>query len=434
MNPLYRNDRAGHFPDSWYAASTETPPLRPVFKGQHRTDVAIIGAGFTGLWAALTLARAGMSVTVLDAHRAGFGASGRNGGQVGSGFNKGQDWLEKRLGKTQAHALWDIAEAGKSQLRDFCATHAPGATYRPGVAHGAYSASEARDYQTEAEHLAQHYGYDQIESHDRSALRGIIQTDAYHGGIIDRGAGHVHPLRYVLALAKQSEAAGAILHDRSEVIRIEHGTPATLVTGAGRLTADHVIVAGNGYLPNIEGQISARVMPINSFICATEPLGDLAAKVLAQDIAVADSKFVVNYYRMSEDNRFLFGGRESYSIGFPSDISTALVARMTNLFPQLSGARIDHVWGGSLGITMSRLPALQRLAPNVLSGAGFSGHGVALSGMAGRVMAEAILGQAGQFDTLSALPTPRFPGGGLARAPLLTLAMTWYALRDRLGL
>ena len=433
MNPLYRNDRAGQYPDSWYAATAAHPPLRPVLRGHHRTDVAVIGAGFTGLWAALTLARAGLQVTVLDAHRAGFGASGRNGGQVGSGYNKSQRWLEAKLGQTRAHALWDMAQDGKAQLRDFCAAHAPDANYRAGVAQAAYTAREVQNDHADAAHLATNYAYDHIEQHTQDSLRDIIQTDAYSGGIIDRGAGHLHPLRYVLALAREAEAAGAILHDRSEVIRVEHGTPATVVTGAGRLVADHVIVAGNGYLPNIEGQIAARVMPINSFICATAPLGDRAAEVLAQDIAVADSKFVVNYYRMSQDKRLLFGGRESYAVGFPRDISTALIARMTTLFPHLSGTKIDHVWGGSLGITMSRLPSLQAVAPNILSGAGFSGHGVALSGIAGRVMAEAVLGQSGKFDVMSTLPTARFPGGAAFRAPLLTLAMTWFALRDRLG-
>lgn len=434
MNPLYRNDRAGHFPDSWYAASTEQPRLRPVLKGEHRADVAIIGAGFTGLWAALTLAKAGVSVRVLDAHRAGFGASGRNGGQVGSGYNKSQQWLERKLGQTRAHALWDLAEDGKQQLRTFCETQAPEAQYRPGVAHGAYTQSEARDYRRDAEYLARNYAYDQIDSLDRAEFQDLVKSPSYRGGELDRGAAHIHPLRYALALARAAEAAGAILHDRSEVIRVDHGTPARVVTGAGRVIADHVIVAGNGYLPNIEGQISARVMPINSFICATKPLGDAWKDVLGQDIAVADSKFVVNYYRMSEDKRLLFGGRESYSIGFPRDISTALVARMTALFPQLEGTRIDHVWGGSLGITTSRLPCLQRIAPNVMSGAGFSGHGVALSGMAGRVMAEAALGQMGKFDVMQSLPTARFPGGAAFRAPTLSLAMTWFALRDRLGL
>ena len=202
----------------------------------------------------------------------------------------------------------------------------------------------------------------------------------------------------------------------------------------GEIAADHVLLCGNGYLPVIEARTAARVMPINSFICATEPLGDLADEVLTRDIAVADSKFVVNYYRLSEDRRLLFGGRESYSIGFPKDISTALIARMCALFPQLSGTRISHVWGGTLGITMTRLPALQRVAPRVLSAGGYSGHGVALSGFSGKLMAEAVIGDAGRFDTMGLLPTPAFPGGARMRAPILTLAMTWYALRDRIGL
>ncbi len=434
MNPLYRNDRPGQMPRSWYTATAEPATERAPLDGDIRCDLAIVGAGFTGLWAALTAARQGLNVVVLEAHRAGFGASGRNGGQVGSGFNKGQLWLEDKLGRDAAQQLWDLAEAGKAQLRAFCETHAPEARFLPGVAHGAYSSREAADERGEAEHLAREYGYDAIQPLDRNEIRDLVKTEAYHGGTLDRGAGHLHPLRYARALAREAEIAGATIHELTEVTQVDQGTPAVLHTPGGRVTADHVILAGNGYLPGIMPEVAARVMPINSFIAATEPLGERWRKVLAEDIAVADSRFVVNYYRMTEDRRFLFGGRESYTIGFPTDITTKLRARMETLFPQLAGARIDNVWGGTLGITMSRLPLLQRIGPNILSGAGFSGHGVALSGVAGTVMAEAVAGQAGKFDVFGQLPVPAFPGGARFRAPLLTLAMTWFSLRDRLGI
>jgi gamma-glutamylputrescine oxidase len=207
-----------------------------------------------------------------------------------------------------------------------------------------------------------------------------------------------------------------------------------LVTPGGTVQAGHVILAGNGYLPDLDRRYAARVMPINSFIAATAPLGNRAAEVLRRDIAVADSKFVVNYFRLSEDQRLLFGGRESYSIGFPGDILTALRARMLRLFPTLADVEITHHWGGTLGITMTRLPYVTRLGPTTLAAGGFSGHGVALSGLAGRVMAEAVAGQAERMDLFGSLPTPPFPGGSAARAPLLTLAMSWFSLRDRLGI
>ncbi len=434
MNPLHRNDRPGQFPKSWYAASTDIPPERPPLYGQTTADVCVVGAGYTGLSAALHLANKGLDVAVLDAHRAGFGASGRNGGQVGTGFNMDQLALEKRCGPDNARLLWELAEEAKQDVRQNCAQLAPDARYTPGVAHGFYAAREAKDYADYAAHLADTYGYDQIELLDPDAMRDLVKSPLYKGGLLDMGAGHLHPLRYAFGLARAAEAAGARIYERAEVHDIAHGDPAEVRTDRGCVKARHVILAGNGYLPNIERKVAAKVMPINSFMCATEPLGEKAAEVLARDIAVADSKFVVNYYRLSEDKRFLFGGRESYSIGFPKDISTALIARMTNLFPQLQGVKIDYVWGGTLGITMPRLPAIQRVAPNVLSGAGFSGHGVALSGLAGKVMAEAIAGQASRFDTLAGLNVPNFPGGVAFRAPLLTLAMTWYALRDRLGI
>ncbi len=222
--------------------------------------------------------------------------------------------------------------------------------------------------------------------------------------------------------------------ERTEVSDVEQGHRVVLHTPRGQVDAGHVIVAGNGYLPDILPQVNRRVMPINSFIAATEPLPDRWRDVLARDIAVADSKFVVNYYRFDHNKRFLFGGRESYSVGFPRDIQTALIARMERLFPQLHGVKVEYVWGGSLGITPTRLPHVARIAPNILSGAGFSGQGVALSGMAGRVMAEAVLGQDDGLATFESLDIPAFPGGTALRAPILTLAMTWFALRDRIGL
>ena len=434
MNPLYRNDRPGQYPPSWYVASADIAPPRPALDDDRRADLAIIGAGYTGLWAALTAARAGLDVVVCEAHRVGFGASGRNGGQVSSGFNKDQRWIEKRLGDGPARSVWDLAEEAKTLLRDFCFDHAPDAQYRPGVAYATYAPGDVRDVHENAAHLARRYGYESIEPLDRQGMADLVKTTLYEGGALDHGAGHIHPLRYAAALAREAETAGAVIHELTEVTKITKGSPVIVTTPNGTIRADHVIVAGNGYLPGILPSVAARVMPINSFIAATEPLPDRWQEILTRDIAVADSKFVVNYYRFSEDRRFLFGGRESYSLGFPGDIRSALVRRMTTLFPQLGGVKVDHVWGGTLGITMTRLPALQRVSPNILSGAGFSGHGVALSGIAGRIMAEAVVGQAGRFDVMSALPTPVFPGGAALRAPLLTLGMTWYSLRDRLGL
>ncbi|NRB00013.1 MAG: FAD-binding oxidoreductase [Rhodobacteraceae bacterium] len=433
MNPLFRNDAAGEYPPSWYTATAETAPERPALAGDHRFDACVIGAGFTGLSAALFLAEKGFSVAVLEAHRAGFGASGRNGGQVGSGYNKDQIWLEKQLGPIKARALWDMAEAAKDQVRTLSAAHAPDARFLPGVAHGEYSARDTTEHHDYIAHLHDTYGYDQVDCLDAAAFADLVRSPRYKGGIVDRGAGHIHPLRYALGLARAAEAAGAQIFERSAATRIETGTQPVIHTDQGRITCDHLIVAGNGYLPDLDSAISSHVMPINSFIAATEPLGHNAQKVLTEDIAVADSKFVVNYYRMSEDNRFLFGGRESYTLGFPTDITTKLRERMLSLFPQLSDASIDYVWGGTLGITMTRLPYLARIGPSTLTASGFSGHGVALSGFAGRIMAEAAAGQAERFDLMSELPTPAFPGGKHLRAPILTLAMTWYSLRDRLG-
>jgi gamma-glutamylputrescine oxidase len=265
-------------------------------------------------------------------------------------------------------------------------------------------------------------------------MRALIRTNDYHGGHIDTGAGHIHPLRYVFGLARLAEAAGARIFERTEAHHIVEGDPAVVRTSQGHITSDHVILAGNGYLPNINRAVTAKILPVNSYIAATEPLGERAREVLSEDIAVSDSKFVKSYYRLSEDGRLLYGGRAAYGVGFPKELKSEMSARMEAMFPQLRGVKMDYAWGGTLGITATKLPAIQRVAPNIISAAGYSGVGVAMSGMAGRVLAEAVAGQAGRFETLAALKVPNYPGGTLLSSPIRALAMTWFSLRDRLGL
>lgn len=255
----------------------------------------------------------------------------------------------------------------------------------------------------------------------------------YKGGILDHGAGHLHPLNLALGLARAAAAAGATLHEQSEVLEISEGAEVCVKTAGGEVRANHLILACNGYLGGLNRQVASKVMPINNFVVATEPLGDAVEQVLGRDVAVADSKFVVNYFRLSHDKRLLFGGGESYGYRFPTDIEAVVRKPMTQIFPHLRDVKVDYAWGGTLGITMKRMPYLARLAPNVLSASGYSGHGVGTAIHAGQLMAHAIQGEAEGFDTLSRVPAPTFPGGPSMRSPLLVLAMTWFTLRDRLG-
>ncbi len=433
MKLLHANDRPGEYPPSWYAATAAPlPPFAPL-RGAAKADVCVVGGGYMGLSAALHLARRGYDVVLLEAQRVGFGASGRNGGQVGSGQRRGQDELEARHGVETARRLWDFAEEAKALVQALIADHGIDAAYRPGVAHACRKPSERDHARRLADHMARTYGYDRIESLDEAGIRQLIGSPRFVGGTLDRGAGHLHPLRFALGLAAAAAKAGVRIHERAEVQRIDPGARPVVRTDGGEVACDHVILAGNGYLAGLAPEYEARVMPINNFILATEPLGDRAQEVLAEPVAVEDSKFVVNYWRLSEDNRLLFGGGESYGWRFP-DVRSVVTGPMLEVYPQLAGTRIDYAWGGTLAITVNRMPCYLRLSRNVLAASSCSGHGVALATMAGKVLAEAVAGRSERFDLMASLPVPRFPGGTLLRWPVLVLAMSWYAMRDRLGL
>lgn len=434
LNLLHANDQPGRYPQSWYAA-TATPGVHyPSLNGGATADVCIIGAGFTGLSAALHLAERGRSVVVLEAQRVGFGASGRNGGQLGSGQRQDQEALEAMVGREDAAKLWQLGEAAKDLVKDLIDRHQIDCHLKPGVAWTGFSAREVHHLHDYAAHLNQHYGYEQIEVLDQAACHNMCPSPTYKGGILDMGAGHLHPLNFALGLARAAVGAGAQIFERSEVRDIVDGQMIEIRTAEGTVRADHVILACNGYLGDLNPQVAARVMPINNFIAATEPLGAEAAQVLTRDVAVADSKFVVNYFRLSHDGRLLFGGGESYGYRFPQDIAAKVRKPMTEIFPHLKDVKIDYAWGGTLGITMKRMPYLARVAPRILSASGYSGHGVGTATHAGQLLAEAIAGDSAGFETMSRIPTSPFPGGSSLRPPLLVLAMTWFALRDRLGI
>ncbi len=432
LDILTANDRTGEYPPSWYAATALKLAPFPVAKGEITCDVAVIGGGYTGLSAALHLAEAGFDVALFDAHRVGFGASGRNGGQLSPGQRVDQDELEALAGKGLARALWDLSLESMELTLDLVRRHAPEAGFVPGLIHADHRARHVAHSHAYAEKLARDYGYDRIRPLSRDELRAKVASDAYHGGVYDAGGGHLHPLNYALGLARAAAAAGVRIFERSRIDKLSQTDPVRLGTDKARITARHLLWAANGYLGGMDRRIAARIMPINNFIVATEPLGTLADRLIPGREAVADSKFVVNYFRLSADGGMLFGGGESYGYRFPADIAAKARRPMLEIFPELRDARIDHAWGGTLAITRSRMPHFAWLAPHILTAGGYSGHGVAMATLGGKLAAEAITGSAARFDLMAAVPTPRFPGGPALRWPLLVLAMVWFALRDRL--
>lgn len=432
MSLLLSNDAPGEHAPSWYQATCHTPAY-PVLDKDISCDVCVIGAGYTGLSAALHLAEQGLSVVVLDAQRVAWGASGRNGGHLGSGFNMSQTELEEIYGSKQAHALWRLSESAKTTIHQLCKQHGIDAQYKPGIIYAKHRTRYVGGEQRYCEKMANDYNYHHYQALSQAELKSFVDSPNYHGGIFDHGAGHIHPLALGVGLAKAASKLGASIYELSTVISIEHkaGADSIVRTTNASVQAAQIVLACNGYLEGLEPTVQKHVMPINNFMIATEPLGERADQLLPGDHAVYDSRFVVNYYRLSHDKRLLFGGGETYGYRFPKDIAALVRKPMLAVFAQLHDVRIDYAWGGTLAITRSRLPYVRAIKPNVYSASGYSGHGVALSVEAGRVIAAAIAGHTTELDTLNSLICRKFPGGNLTRSLLLKGAMSWYSLCDK---
>ncbi len=433
--PAYGDARMNrpHAP-SWYAATADQTLAFAPLDGDTRADIAIIGGGYTGLSAALHLAEAGLDVVLIEAEKVGWGASGRNGGQLHTGQRRDQEWLEKRLGLPAAHRLWNLAEEAKALVHQLIDKHGIDAEWRPGLVEAVHKARLVDEERHYVEKLNRDYGYAAAEWIGPEKLAPMIGTDAYYGGRIDRTAGHLHPLKFAQGLARAAAKAGARIHEQTAAKKLVEGGGAPVIeTLRGRITAEIVILAGNGLLDGIDQETETRAMPIKNYILTTAPIGaGQPGGLIPGGEAVSDSRFVVYYWRPTPDGRILFGGGETYTRSDPADIAAFVRHHLTKIYPALGGARIDHAWGGTLAVTVNRLPFLRKVRSGVYAASGYSGQGVALAPFGGKILAEAILGDPAKLDAFAALPCPRFPGGKLLRWPALVAGMSWYALRDRL--
>ncbi|MGB5689093.1 MAG: FAD-binding oxidoreductase [Woeseiaceae bacterium] len=421
------------YPDSWYVATADGLQDRPRLEEDLTADVCVIGGGFTGLSAALNLAELGKSVVLLEAERIGFGASGRNGGLVGSGQRIEVMDAEKQFGYERSRQLWNFAELAKDEIRNRVAKHDIPCDLQQGQFVGVHKRSYVGWARELADVLTERYDYPYCSPVDREDVPNYVATDNYFEGFYDPEALNLHPLNYTLGLARAADKAGVRIFENSRVTTYSRTDPAIVKTATGQVKASFIVLACNGYLGNLEPRSAGKIMPINNFMIATEPLGEERARELISGrFGVHDTRFVVNYYRLSDDHRLLFGGGENYRPGFPKDIGKFVRPYMLKIFPQLKDVGIDYAWGGTLSVTVNRLPHLGRLEPNVFFGQGYSGHGVSTANFAGKVIAEAVAGVSGRFDVFANLPTYTFPGGTLLRYPGMVLGMLYYTLKDRL--
>ena len=418
------------FDRSYYDATAIGARVTGPLHREITADVAIIGAGITGCSAALHLAERGYKVAVLEAGQIGFGASGRNGGQALPGFAADQVKVRRIMGSDAAQRLWDMSMEAVDLLHaQITRFNIPCQPVR-GYLHVATKTRQVRELEDWAEELAK-LGANEERLLRGAALQERLRSPRYLAALYDAVAGHIHPLNYTLGVAQAAMDAGGQIYTGTKVLAVERGEIVTLRTTQGKVNAKFLLLCGNAYLGNLMRPIASHVMPVGTYIIATEPRDDIADLIPGNE-AVADLNFVLDYFRRSADNRMLFGGRVSYSTLPPRNLPAAMLARARRAFPQLHEAKVEFAWGGNVAITRNRLPHFGRIGSNILFAQGFSGHGVALTGLAGKLLAEAVAGQAERFDMFARIPHREFPGGSLLRMPSLVLAMSWFRLRDML--
>ena len=427
MNP----NGPGH-PDSYYVATAKGIVDYPALDGELTADVCVIGGGFTGVSAALNLAEHGLDVVLLEAERIGFGASGRCGGMVGSGQRKDVLEIEEQFGLERSKQLWQFAEQAKQEIRDRVAKHDIPCDLHDGQLIGVHKRGYLGWAQELADALTERYAYPFCRALSAEETREYVATDNFLEGLYDPEALTLHPLNYVLGVANAAAEAGVRIFENSRVVAYSKADPAVVRTAGGSVKASHIVLACNGYLGDLEPRSAGKIMPINNFMVATEPLGEERARELINGrFGIHDTRFVVNYFRLSDDHRLLYGGGENYRPGFPQDIAKFVRPYMVRMFPQLKDVKIDYAWGGTLAVTVNRLPHFGRLQPNIYFAQGYSGHGISTATFAGKIIADAIAGVSGRFDAFASLPTHTFPGGTLLRYPGMVLGMLYYGLKDR---
>ena len=423
------------YPNSWYRASAELLPQQSSLQGDVLADVCVIGAGYTGLSAALHLAKAGKRVVILEAARVGWGASGRNGGHVGTGQRADQFALEKWYGKETAKELWRLGLEAVDLVESLVKDHGIDCELGRGNIHYAAKSSHIGELREEIEHLETAYDYHQLRGVEKADLGSLGSAQGFHYAMIDEGARHLHPLKYCLGLARAAMAAGVTIYEQSKATGLQvQGDGAVVQTSSGSIRADRVVLACNGYLEKLYSPIASNIMPINNFIVATEPLSEeMARQINPLNASLSDSLFVINYWKLSEDRRLIFGGGETYSDKFPSSITDFVRPHLLGVYPELADTRLDFGWGGTLAITRNRMPDMGINQGVVYYAQGFSGHGVPTATMAGKLMARSILDSCEDFDLMAGLKTASFPGGPLLRRPSLVAGMLFYSLLDKLG-
>jgi gamma-glutamylputrescine oxidase len=419
---------------TYYAASANPTPLRPALEGEATCDICVIGAGYAGLSTALHLAERGHKVIVLEAAKVGFGASGRNGGQIINGYSRDYDTILGRYGAETANALLNMSFEGGDIIRERIAKYNIDCDFRQGSFFAAFNAGQMRELGRRKE-VWEKSGHRDLEIYGKERMPQVVDADLYCGGLLDRRGGHIHPLNLALGQAAAIESLGGKIFEQSRVLRIDKGAKPAVFTEKGKVSAKYLVVCGNAYIGDTVPELSRRIMSVSSQIITTEVLGaELTDKMMPAGFCLEDCNFLLDYYRITADKRLLFGGGVVYSGADPADITRRLWPHVLRTFPYLKDKKIEFAWSGNFALTLTRMPHIGRLSEQVYFIQGDSGHGVTTCHLLGKLVAEAVSGQASRFDVFASMRNFPFPGGRMFRVPLTALGAWYYGLREKLGI